>query len=125
MINLEIASIHLEADKDVTKYVNKKIGNLDTYVPKFARESVHGLVKLLEEKADDNNQFTCEVILYLPGEIITAKEATINIYAAIDIVEEKLKAQLRKYKSLNTGREAGLHDASVKSFFGKITRKNS
>lgn len=123
--NLEIASIHTEADKDVVKYVNKKIGGLDTYLPRFSRSSVHGLIKLKESNAKDKKQFTCEVILYVPGEIITAKETTVNMFAAVDIVEEKLKGQLRKYKTQNTGRETGKHNSSIKSFFGKITRKTN
>ena len=40
-----------------------------------------------------------EVILHLPKEIITSKETTVNLYAAIDVTEEKIKNQIKKYKS--------------------------
>ena len=40
----------------------------------------------------------CEAILHLPHETIMVKEATINMFAAVDIVEAKLKTQLKKYK---------------------------
>ena len=46
----------------------------------------------------EDNRFVCEVVMTLPGETIVSKEGTINMYAAVDIVEAKLKAQVRTYK---------------------------
>jgi putative sigma-54 modulation protein len=95
---LEISGVHMDVGDDLRKYVLKKIGRLDKYIPRHARESVHAEVKLKERNAKDKNERTCEVILFLPKEVITVTETTINIYAAVDIVEEKLKNQVRKYK---------------------------
>ena len=64
-------------------------------MPKHARKSAHAEVKLKESKAKNKKQCTAEVTIFMPGEVITAKETTVNMYAAIDIVEEKLKAQLK------------------------------
>jgi ribosome-associated translation inhibitor RaiA len=36
--------------------------------------------------------------MHLPNEVFTVSETTINIFAAVDIVEEKLKKLLHKYK---------------------------
>jgi ribosome-associated translation inhibitor RaiA len=36
--------------------------------------------------------------MHLPHEILTTKESTLNIYAAVDIVEAKMKNQMLKYK---------------------------
>jgi putative sigma-54 modulation protein len=115
---IEIAGIHTDTTKDLQKYVTKKIARLDSYMPKHARKSAHAEVKLKESKAKDKKVCTAEVILSLPGERIAAKETTLNMYAAIDIVEEKLKSQLRRYKDQN-GRE----DAKIRELFGKIVRK--
>lgn len=95
---LEISGVHTKADSDLKKYVEKKIGKLDRYLPRRARESAHAEVMLKESKAKNKKQCTCEVVLYLPQETITTKEATLNMYAAVDIVEAKLKNQLKKYK---------------------------
>lgn len=95
---LEISGIHSTLDSDIHKYVEKKIGKLDKYLPKYARESVHVEVKLKEAKAKNKKQCTCEVIMYLPHGEITTKETTMNMFAAVDIVETKLKNQIRKYK---------------------------
>ncbi|MCE7936905.1 ribosome-associated translation inhibitor RaiA [Candidatus Saccharibacteria bacterium CPR2] len=101
MINpLEITSIHDDLDPVLKKYALRKIGKLDRYVSLKIRKSVHGEIKLLQQegKANKNERHTCEVILHLPSGTITAKESTLNMFAAIDIVEAKLKNQLRKYK---------------------------
>lgn len=98
---LDISGIHLHVDDDLRKYVYKKIGRLDRYIPKNHRASVHMEVKLKEEKAKDKKKCTCEVILHLPKEVVSLYETTVNMYAAIDIVEAKLKAQLNKYKNLH------------------------
>jgi len=44
------------------------------------------------------------------------------MYAAIDIVEEKLKTQLRKYKSQSTTK-TGRNEVKIRTLLGRITRK--
>ncbi len=100
--NLKVNAMVIELDEDLMKYVQKKIANLDKYIPKNARESVHVEVWLKDAKAKDKKQLTCEVKMTLPKEIIVTKESTLNIYAAIDIVEAKLKNQILRYKSLHS-----------------------
>jgi putative sigma-54 modulation protein len=95
---LEINGVHMSVGDDLRKYVMRKIGRLDKYIPRDSRESVHTEVKLKEGKAKDKQIRTCEVVMHLPHEKFTVSETTINIYAAVDIVEEKLKSQLHKYK---------------------------
>ena len=95
---LDIAGVHMDVGPDLKKYVEKKIGRLDRYVPRRSRESVRVQIKLKEGKAKDKNERTCEIIMRLPRETITLSETTINIYAAIDIVETKLRNQLKRYK---------------------------
>lgn len=95
---LEIGGVHMTVGDDLRKYVNKKIGGLERYVPKHARKSVHVDVKLKEGKIKTREERTCEVIVNLPGEVLTVSETTVNMFAAVDIVEEKLKKLLHKYK---------------------------
>lgn len=98
---LEIDGVHMNVGDDLKKYVNKKIGGLEKYVPKHARKSVHVEVKLKEGKIKAKDERTCEVIMNLPSEVLTVSETTVNIFAAVDIVEEKLKKLLHKYKELH------------------------
>ena len=98
---LEIDGVHMDVGDDLRKYVNKKIGGLEKYVPKHARKSLHVEVKLKEGKIKAKEERTCEVIVHLPNEVLTVSETTINIFAAVDIVEEKLKKLLHKYKEMH------------------------
>ncbi|HEX8762568.1 MAG TPA: ribosome-associated translation inhibitor RaiA [Candidatus Saccharimonadales bacterium] len=98
---LDISGVHLAVGDDLKKYVMRKIGKLDRFIARQARESVHAQVKLKEGRAKDKNERTCEVIIHLPGETITVKETTINIFAAVDIVETKLHHLLKRYKELH------------------------
>jgi len=100
---IEIEGIHMEVGDDLKKYVTKKIGRLDKYIPRRNRDSVWADVKLTEGKHKTLDQRTCEVILHLPHEKIVVAETTVNIFAAVDIVEEKLKNQLHKYKERHDG----------------------
>lgn len=95
---LEIHGVHMHVDPKLFAYTTKKIGKLDKYVSKHTRESLHAEVMLKELKVKNKKSNMCEVILHLPGENIAVKESTINMYAAVDIVEAKLKNLLKKYK---------------------------
>lgn len=96
--NVDVKGVHMEVGPDLQKYAIRKISKLDRFIPKNARESVRAEVFLKESKAKDKKSCTCEVIIHLPGEQVTTKESTMNIFAAVDIVEAKLKNQLTKYK---------------------------
>jgi ribosomal subunit interface protein len=98
---LEIAGVHMQVGDDLRKYVTKKIGRLDRYIPKDCRESVHVEIKLKEGKATGKKECTCELIMHLPHETLTIAETTVNIFAAVDIAETKLRYQLKRYKELH------------------------
>ena len=101
---LEISGIHYEVSDELKKYITRKVGRLDKYTPRHARKSIKAEVKLSELKTkSDRNQ--CEIILHLPEQQLTAKESTINMFAAIDIVETKIHSQLKKYKELHGGKK--------------------
>ena len=102
MLKLHIHNIKTPIKDDLDKYVTRKIGKLDKYIPRSSRSNAHAEVFLKEFKVKTKKQCTCEVILHLPGHEIATSETTLNIFAAVDIVEAKLKNQLRKYKDKKT-----------------------
>jgi putative sigma-54 modulation protein len=99
---LEITGVHVDTDEKLKKYVTKSVGKLERLMPRHARDSAHVDVKLKESKKQQNKQCTAEVIIHLPHGTLAAKESTVNLFAAIDIVEAKLRNQLRKYKDTHT-----------------------
>jgi ribosomal subunit interface protein len=101
----DVTPVHTTIDDKLQKYVDKKLASLDRFIPRGARTSAHAEVWLKEAKAlkqeGHKNQFTCEVTLHLPHEVMNVSETTMNLYAAIDIAEAKLKQQIIKYKQLH------------------------
>ena len=117
----DINSVHTTVDDKLEQYLHKKLGTLDKYIPRAGRDSAHAEVWVKEATAQKNeghlNQCTCEVTLHLPHEVINVSESTLNMYAAVDIVEAKLKQQIIKYKQLHTS--GGLHRRLAAKFSRK------
>jgi len=106
--NLQISSSHYEVNEDIKKYIVKKIGKVDRFVPRHARKSIHAEVRLVERRTK-SDRYECEVVLHLPEKQLTAKSDTVNMFAAVDIVETKLKNQLKKYKGTHGGDKQDHH----------------
>lgn len=97
--NVEITGVGAyTADESTKKYIRKKIGSLDRLAPRHARKTMHASVKIAEVNRDKGNKYEVEVIVTVPERRLTAKDSTMNVLAATDIVEAKLATQLRKYK---------------------------
>ena len=97
--HIEITGVGSYAPDDATKkYIRKKVGSLDRLAPRHARKSMRADVKLAEVNRDKGNKYEVEIILSVPDKRLTAKDSTLNMLAAVDIVEAKMATQLRKYK---------------------------
>lgn len=97
--HIDITGVGAYALDDTTrKYILKKIGALDRFAPRHARKTITADVKVAEVNREKGNKYEVEVIVDLPGKRVTAKDSTLNALAAVDIVEAKLAAQLRRYK---------------------------
>jgi putative sigma-54 modulation protein len=99
---ITITGLKVELDDSTRKYVTKKIGRLDRYLPKHARKSVSAEVILKEVNLDHGNKYEAEVIMHIPDKTVTAKDNTVNVLAAVDIVEAKIVSQLHRYKELTS-----------------------
>lgn len=97
--NVEITGVGgYSPDESTKKYIRKRIGRLDRKMSRHARKSVWARVKLAQVNREKGNKYEVEVTLYVPDRVMTAKDSTMNVLAATDIVEEKLTTQIRKYK---------------------------
>jgi putative sigma-54 modulation protein len=96
--SIEIVGINFDVDEATRKYVHKRIGRLDKYLPKHARATAYANVRLSQVNHDHGNKYEAEVRLDIPEKSLNVRESTVNIFAAIDIVEAKLKSQIDDYK---------------------------
>ena len=103
--SIDITGIQYSVNEKTQRYVMEKVGKLDRFVPLHARKTMRADVKLRQVDEAHGNKYEAEVILQVPDKTITAKDTTVNMMAAVDIVEAKLIAQLKKYKDSLTQRK--------------------
>ena len=109
--NIQISGIRYELTDQTKKYVLKKVGRLDRYLPRHARKSASAEVVLRQVDKPKGNKYEAEIILNVPDKQMVAKDTTMNVLAAIDIAEAKILNQVQKYKDESlphTGRRRGL-----------------
>lgn len=117
--NITITGVKYDLTDNTKKYVEKKIGALDRFLPRHAKKSVTADVKIKQIDNPSGNKYEVEVIINVPDKKITAKDSTMNVLAAVDIVEAKLNGQLRRYKDdvlAHVGRSRGLLARFKRSF---------
>ena len=86
-----ITGKNIEDTEGLRSAINEKIGKLDKY---FSGET-EAIVTLSVEKERQKIEITIPV----KGNIIRAEEVSNDMYVSIDLVEEIIERQLRKYKT--------------------------
>ncbi len=104
MINIQLSSRKYEIDDNLRKYVFKKLGRLDKYMPKDHKAIGMTVDIFRDPSGKEDNRYKVTAVLEVPGNDIVAETATINPHSAIDIVEQKLRLQIKKYKDKNSPR---------------------
>lgn len=96
----DITGRNFEVDEKMKGYIEDKIGGLDKYLPRQSRPTASCNV-ILEDDTNgrEDNRYVCEVVMTVPGATLVSREGTVNVYAAADIVEAKLRSQLATYKN--------------------------
>ena len=101
-MNLVISGKNLDITEGLRTAVEEKIGKLERYFS----ESTEVHVTLSAEKLRQK----IEVTIPMKGNIIRAEESSSDMYVSIDLVEEVIERQLRKYKNKLAGhKHAGTH----------------
>ena len=90
-MNFTITGKNIEVTEGLRSAIQEKIGKLDKY---FSTETV-AIVTLSVEKERQK----IEVTIPVKGNIIRAEEVSNDMYVSIDLVEEIIERQLRKYKT--------------------------
>ena len=90
-MNLVIIGKNLDITEGLRSAIEEKIGKLERYFTDTTE--VH--VTLSTEK----NRQKIEITIPMKGSIIRAEEVSSDMYVSIDLVEEVIERQLRKYKN--------------------------
>jgi len=87
---------HMSVTDAIRDYAEEKVGRVSKILD---GEHMTTEVELFTEKNPSiENGHIAEVTVWTKGPVIRAKEAAPDMYAAIDLVSEKLERQFRKYK---------------------------
>ncbi len=90
-MNLVISGKNLDITEGLRSAIEEKIAKLERYFT----ESTEVHVTLSTEK----NRQKIEITIPMKGSIIRAEEVSSDMYVSIDLVEEVIERQLRKYKN--------------------------
>jgi len=94
-MQLMIKGKNMEVSEPLKKYVQKKIGKLDRYLPTIDEVRV----ELSVEKAKSNqDRQVVQVTMRSNSTILRAEERSADMFAAIDAVRDKLQRQITRYK---------------------------
>jgi ribosomal subunit interface protein len=115
MIKIQLTGRQYEIDQELEKYVHKKLGSLDKYLPRGHRNQGMSVEIFKDPSGKEDNRYKVVAILRVQGPDIIAETATINPHSAIDIVEQKLKSQIHKYKEKHQPKRIG-----IKSIIDKL-----
>jgi len=94
-MEINIQSIHFDADIKLIDFIKKKLGKLETLNNKVINTEV--FLKL--DNAVDNANKITEIKLHLPGKTLFAKEQCKTFEEATDLSVESLRRQLAKLKN--------------------------
>ncbi|MBA3678633.1 ribosome-associated translation inhibitor RaiA [Candidatus Saccharibacteria bacterium] len=98
MIKIQLTGRKYDIEPELKKYVTKKLGHLDKYLPRDHKAKGMSVEIFRDPSGKEDNRYRVTAILEIAGPDIIAETATINPHSAVDIVEQKLKLQIRKYK---------------------------
>ena len=81
------------------KYVEKRIGKLDRYLPRGSKKDVVVKMIVTEIGKSKGDKYEISVAMDIPGgKVVAAKDGCSNVFAGVDLVEAKLTGQIRRYK---------------------------
>lgn len=92
MVQMNIRGENVEVTKALRDYAQKKLNKLERY---FDQPLTNVNVNLKLYKVGQKAEVTIPVM----GRVLRAEEINQDLYAAIDIVVDKLERQIRKYKT--------------------------
>ncbi|MYL33981.1 ribosome-associated translation inhibitor RaiA [Pontibacillus yanchengensis] len=84
---------NIEVTGAIKEYVEKKIGKLARYFDEEPSSEVHVNLSVY------NDEQQIEVTIPMPNLLLRAEEQHVDLYAAIDLVVDKLERQIRKHKT--------------------------
>jgi putative sigma-54 modulation protein len=93
-MNYNVRGENIEVTPAIREYVEKKIAKLERYFTETPNANVHVNLKTYNDKRSK-----VEVTIPMANLVLRAEEVHDDMYAAIDLITDKLERQIRKHKT--------------------------
>ncbi|OMP65774.1 ribosome hibernation-promoting factor, HPF/YfiA family [Domibacillus epiphyticus] len=94
MMNYNIRGENIEVTQAIREHVEKKISKLERYFTETPNANVHVNLKVYNDK-----NAKVEVTIPMKNLVLRAEERNQDLYAAVDLITDKLERQIRKHKT--------------------------
>ena len=94
MLRYQVRGENLEITQAIREYVESKVSKLEKYFADSLEANVYANAKVYK-----NNKKKIEITVPLKGVTLRAEETNEDLYAAVDLVVDKLERQMRKHKT--------------------------
>ena len=94
MLDFNIRGENLEVTPAIREYVEKKVQKLERYFTEGANATAHVNLKVYNDR-----QTKVEITIPMKNLTLRAEERHDDMYAAVDLIVDKLERQIRKYKT--------------------------
>lgn len=96
---IEISGNGYKVEEPLKKYVEKRLGKLDKYLPRRNKKDVVCKVVVSEIGKGKTEKYEISAAMEIPGgKVLAARDECSNVFAGVDLVEAKLTGQIRRYK---------------------------
>ncbi len=96
---IDITGNGFKVEDGFRKYVNKRLGKLDRYLPRGSKKDVVAKVIVSEIGKNKGDKYEISVAMEITGgKVLAAKDECSNVFAGVDLVEAKLTGQIRRFK---------------------------
>ncbi|HEY6103961.1 MAG TPA: ribosome-associated translation inhibitor RaiA [bacterium] len=96
MLHVIVQGRHIQVTPALREYAEEKLGRIGRYFDQVHEAQV---VLSVERRGDLGRAQVAEVTVHGDGVVLRGQEASSDMYASIDVVAEKLKKQIAKYRS--------------------------
>jgi putative sigma-54 modulation protein len=98
-MNVSITARKFKAHSTLKEFINAEVESMTKY-----NDSILDVDVILSFQNTNNSEKTAEIIVKIPGQVLTAAESTDDFNKSIVLAVEKLSRQLQKVKTKKTVR---------------------
>ena len=118
MLDFNIRGENVEVTPAIREYVEKKVEKLERYFSEGVDATAHVNLKVYSDK-----QTKVEITIPMKNLTLRAEERHNDMYAAVDLIVDKLERQIRKYKT-RVNRKSREREG-VAAFFQSVEDNNN